>query len=82
MGIRLEEGVFAVAEWAKMKNETQDRQELTILHPIEKVAGTDHEGKLLLDNDGSIKERSFILADTNTFSDPCCAVPDIGGPAN
>ena len=34
-------------------------------------------------NDGkSVKRRKFYLADTDAFVEPCCVIPDIGGPPN
>ena len=35
-----------------------------------------------LNEDGSVQRRRFYLADTEAFSDPCCTIPDIGGPPN
>ena len=35
-----------------------------------------------LNEDGSVAGRRFYLADTEAFADPCCTVPDIGGPPN
>ena len=37
---------------------------------------------IVLDEDGIIEQRNFYLADTDAFQDPCCVIPDIGGPPN
>jgi hypothetical protein len=35
-----------------------------------------------LNEDGSVAGKRFYLADIEAFADPCCTVPDIGGPPN
>ena len=35
-----------------------------------------------LDAGGCPVKRTFYLADTDAFVDPCCVIPDIGGPNN
>ena len=35
-----------------------------------------------LDEDGNVTNRTFYLADTEAFENPCCVVPDLGGPSN
>ena len=37
---------------------------------------------IILDKDGIIEQRNFYLANTDAFQDPCCVIPDIGGPPN
>ena len=82
-GIRLTEGVFAVVESATLVDERMaGHTEMTIIHPIEKIVGKDKDGNILLNEDGTVKERVFYLALTDAFVSPCCAVPDIGGPLN
>ena len=35
----------------------------------------------VLNGDGEVDKRTFFLADTEAFLDPCCVIPDIGGPS-
>ena len=35
-----------------------------------------------MDEEGTVVNRVFYLADTDAFYDPCCVIPDIGGPCN
>ena len=82
-GTPLEEGVFACVESADVvKNERDGLKKLEMMHPIEKTVGLDDEGEVLLTKKGNVAKRHFYLADTNAFVDPCCVIPDIGGPKN
>ena len=81
-GASLEEGVFACVECANViKTEREGLTKLNLMHPIEKLVGLDDEGEVLM-KEGVIAERQFFLADTDAFVDPCCVIPDIGGPPN
>ena len=81
-GIRLQAGVYAVVECTRLvKERVIGRTEMSIIHPIEKLVG-ENEGEVLVNDDGTVKERKFYLADTDAFTGPCCVVPDIGGPIN
>ena len=82
-GISLEEGVFACVECANViKQEREGLSKLEMMHPIEKVVGLDDDGQVLLDGDFQVAGRKFFLADTQAFLEPCCVIPDVGGPRN
>ena len=70
-GIALEKGVYAVVETATRDDEGQDSD---LVAPYLK--------EVELDGDNDVHERTFYLADTEAFLDPCCCIPDIGGPPN
>ena len=65
-----------------MEEERQGLKKLNIMRPIEKIVGLDEEEQVLLDHNFNVAERMFFLADTNAFIDPCCVIPDVGGPRN
>ena len=73
-GIGLKDGVFAVVETAALEENEELIGQSDLLTPILK--------DVQLDEDEIVKERMFYLADTEAFSDPCCVIPDIGGPTN
>ena len=82
-GISLEEGVFACVECGNvMKKEREGLTTLETMHPVEKIVGLDDEGQVLLDEDFQVSDRKFFLADTEAFVEPCCVIPDVGGPRN
>jgi hypothetical protein len=35
-----------------------------------------------LDENGIVTNRTFFLADTEAFCDPCCVIPNLGGQSN
>ena len=71
-GITLVDGVFAVVESSSFTEEDFVSSELMV--SIQK--------EIQLDEDGNVQSRRFFLADTEAFQDPCCVIPDIGGPPN
>ena len=78
-GIKLFDGTFAVVECSRQEeldeygyDECGVRSEL--MAAIRK--------EVTLEDDGTQIKRTFYLADTDAFADPCCVIPDIGGPAN
>ena len=73
-GVRLSTGVFAVVESARVVDEEDSKIPLSILQPILK--------DVTLNEEGLQTKKNYELADTDAFVQPCCAVPDIGGPAN
>ena len=72
-GIRLTDGVFAVAETAKEEEITADWKS-ELITPILK--------EVQLDADKSVEKRNFYLADTEAIMDPACVIPDLGGATN
>ena len=94
-GIALKDGVFAVVETSKLdvgstksahgnekdddsstEEEEQDLVKSDLLIPFLK------EVELGGGRKGNVVKRVFYLADTEAFSDPCCMIPDLGGPSN
>ncbi len=94
-GIALKDGVFAIVETAKLddgssesyrgnekdddsstEEEEQDLVNSDLLIPFLK------EVELGGGRGGKGPKRTFFLADTEAFSDPCCMIPDLGGPPN
>lgn len=94
-GIALKDGVFAIVETAKLddgssgsshgnekdddsstEEEEQDLVKSDLLIPFLK------EVELGGGRDGKVTKRMFYLADTEAFLDPCCMIPDLGGPPN
>jgi hypothetical protein len=73
-GVRLEEGVFAVVESAKVDDAGLGEFKSTVAKPYYKEVD--------LDKDGNVKNKKLFLANTEAFLKPVCAVPDIGGPPN
>jgi hypothetical protein len=73
-GITLKEGTYAVVETSELEENEQELGKSDLMVPIRK--------DIDLNEDGSVAGRRFYLADTEAFADPCCTVPDIGGPPN
>jgi hypothetical protein len=71
-GIKVGNGVFGVVETAVADENEEMRSEL--MAPYLK--------EVQFDDQGTIGNRSFYLADTDAFLDPACVVPDLGGPIN
>ena len=76
-GIVLKDGTYAVVETATLEDsaDTNTAFKSDLLTPIYK------EGVQIFD-DGTVGHRTFYLADTEAFLEPCCVIPDIGGPCN
>lgn len=70
-GIRLKDGVFAVVETAEEEDS-----------PIQSDLMTPVLKQVELDDQGTMVDRTFYLADTEAFLDPACVIPDLGGPPN
>ena len=68
------DGVFAVVETANLEQDEAEIGRSDLMTPVRK--------EVELDGDGYVQQRTFYLADTEAFEDPCCVVPDIGGPSN
>ena len=74
-GIPLSDGVFAVVEATELEGTDAASVVLSdLMSPMRKTVD--------FDVDGFVGERTFFLADTEAFSDPCCVIPDLGGPKN
>ena len=73
-GVRLDDGVFAVVEHACVENSALEVGKSDLMMPVMKEVG--------LNEDGLVENRTFSLADTEAFEDPCCVIPDLGGPPN
>ena len=63
-----------MVEVSQIETNEQELGRSSIFTPIRKTVG--------LGSDGTVLKRHFFLANTSAFVDPCCAVPDIGGPSN
>jgi hypothetical protein len=74
-GVRLEDATYAVVETAYLEEDNSDELGRSdLMMPVLKEVDFDHEG--------FVSRRHFYLADTDAFVDPCCCIPDIGGPKN
>ena len=74
-GVQLKQnGVYAVVESATIEENEEELGRSSVLTPIRKTVD--------LQANGSIAKRYFYLADTAAFVGPCCAIGDVGGPAN
>ena len=73
-GISLQDGVFAVCETAELEEDEDEIGRSSLFMPILK--------EVEMSEDGTIGKKKLYLADTEAFSDPCCVVPDLGGPPN
>ena len=73
-GIPLNDGVFAVVETANVEADITEIGRSDLMTPVRK--------EVEVDEDGFVQERTFYLADTEAFEDPCCVIPDLGGPSN
>lgn len=76
-GIALKNGIYAIVETAALESESEANTAFKsdILAPI-------YKRELEVNEDGTVGERTFYLADTEAFLEPCCVIPDIGGPCN
>ena len=73
-GTPLRDGVFAVVETATVEANEDLIVKSDLMIPVCKEVD--------LDEAGNVTNRTFYLADTEAFEDPCCVVPDLGGPSN
>ena len=64
----------AVVEAANVEDDDAEVGKSDLMTPIVK------EVELL--EGGTVGKRTFFLADAEAFEDPCCVVPDLGGPSN
>lgn len=94
-GIALKDGVFAVVETARLDDGSSESSHGK---EKDEDSSTDEEGDDCVESDlltpylkevelsagrkGNVTKRLFYLADTEAFSDPCCMIPDLGGPSN
>ena len=76
-GVMVKPGMCAVVETAILEENNGDESIQTEgLHtPILK-------DDVVADADGFVKKWVFYLVDAAAFEEPCCIVPDIGGPMN
>ena len=72
--IPLTDGVFAVVETANLEEDEAEIGRSDLMTPVRK--------EVEVDGDGYVQTRTFYLADTEAFEDPCCVIPDLGGPSN
>ena len=74
----MEKGTFAVVEAATMDKEPTEAydpmQPPDLMLPICK--------EVVMNEDGDIIGKTFYLANVEAFEEPCCCIPDIGGPPN
>ena len=73
-GISLQDGTFAVVETATIVNNDEFGIKSDVMMPITK--------DVELDDAGNVTKRTFYLADTEAFCDPCCVIPNLGGGSN
>ncbi len=74
-GVTLEDGTYAVVESTELENQSVEVGKSDLMMPVRKDVTLNEKGDDVL-------KRHFYLADTEAFSDPCCTIPDIGGPPN
>ena len=77
--IDLADGVYAVVENSKVEKLDQDGYDECGVRS--EMMGAMRK-EIDLDDDGCPVKRTFYLADTNAFVEPCCVIPDVGGPNN
>ena len=73
-GISLENGVFAVVETASLEDNEAEIGKSDLMTPVKKEVD--------LDEGGLVQNRTFYLANTEAFEDPCCVIPNLGGSPN
>ena len=73
-GIPLQDGVFAVVETANPDVQAQECPGANLITPYLKECEVGGNGR--------VRKRTFYLANTDAFEDPCCVIPDLGGPTN
>lgn len=71
-GIVMEEGIFAVAEGAKLIRNDPSFASMDLICAIKK--------EVVFDEDQQVVGKTFYLADTDAIVAPACVVPNIGGP--
>ncbi len=71
---RLENMVYAVVETTTEETDEDVITKSDIFMPIRKEVD--------VGPDGTVTKRHFYLADSDALVDPCCAIPDLGGPVN
>ena len=74
-GIPLKDGVFAVVETTILEEDNEIYGQSDLMTPYLK-------NEIVVNESGSVTDRTFYLADTEAFLDPCCMIPDLGGPSN
>ena len=75
-GIKVKPGTYAVVETAAFEDADQDARTSDLFRALRK----DIEG--LHDKKKTYEQRQYYLADTEAIVEPCCVIPDIGGPIN
>jgi hypothetical protein len=73
-GIVLSDGTYAVVESAHLEESEEELMRSDLMCPVLK--------EVEFDKNGMACNRTFYLADTEAFVDPCCCIPDVGGPKN
>jgi hypothetical protein len=73
-GTTLQDGTFAVVETATIVNNDEFGIKSDLMMPITK--------DVELDDARNVTKRTFYLADTEAFCDPCCVIPNLGGVSN
>ena len=74
-GTALEDGVYAVVEWATYDDPRTTDKMTDLFTPLTlDVGGVDCEGR--------VTSRSFFLANVEAFVKTCIVIPDVGGPVN
>ena len=73
--IYLADGTYAVVESSTYSDDEEEKKMSDIFIPIIKDVGH-------IDEDGSVTERVFYLADVEAIEGPLCVVPDVGGAPN
>lgn len=74
-GIPLSDGTYAVVESTSLEDRNEEVGKSDLMLPVLKDVTLDEKKK-------EVVGRHFYLADTEAFADPCCTIPDIGGPPN
>ena len=72
-GIPLNDGTYAVVETTQLEEDEMEVGRSDLMMPVLKDIDLET---------GQMVGRQFYLADVEAFADPCCIVPDIGGPQN
>jgi hypothetical protein len=74
-GIVLSDGTYAVVESAHLEESEEELMRSDLMCPVLLK-------EVEFDKNGMACNRTFYLADTEAFVDPCCCIPDVGGPKN
>ena len=75
-GVALEDGVYAVVEWAEYDNPDETDKMTDLFTPLTLDVGA------LDEEENEVTERAFYLANVEAFVKPCIVIPDVGGPPN